>query len=133
VNHPVTGTRPISELDLVWLAAISMNGSPVHLDADRATRGSVAGPMIVGALTVAMAQGLASQLLAQRVGPLVGWERITLRAPVYVNDVIRVETTDLPSNRNDRGAPHRVRIRAFVRHDELAAELITLFRPADEQ
>lgn len=89
--------------------------------------------MIVGALTVAIAEGLASRLLDQRLGPPIGWERITLRAPVYVNDVIRVETTDLTSDKNDHHAPRRVRIQAFVRQHELAAELITLFRPQDER
>lgn len=127
-----TTARPISEMDLVWLAAISMNGSPVHLDADRAAMGSFGKPMIVGAITVAIAEGLASQQLTQSLGSPIGWERITLRAPVYVNDVIRVEAVELPSDGNDQGTPRRVRIQAFVRQDELAAELITLFPPVDE-
>jgi acyl dehydratase len=133
VNRGGPTTRSITELDLIWLAAVSMNGGPLHVDAHRAASSSAGQPLVLGALTVAIAEGLASHLSDVRLGPPIGWERITLQAPVYVGDVIRVEATDLTPDGDPTQGPRRVRTRAFVRNHELAAELITLFRPADDQ
>ena len=52
---------------------------------------------------------------------------------VQLGDVIRVEATDLAPDKAQPHGPRRVRTRAFVRDHELAAELITLFRPADDR
>jgi acyl dehydratase len=133
VNRAGSPTRSITELDLVWLAAVSMNASPLHVDAHRAAESPTGKPLVLGALTVAIAEGLASQLSDGRLGPPIGWEKISLRAPVHVGDVIRVEATDLAPDKAQPHGPRRVRTRAFVRDHELAAELITLFRPADDR
>jgi acyl dehydratase len=126
-NRAVVLSRSVSELDLVWLAAISMNASPVHFDAARAALGPMGAPIVVGALTAAIAEGLASHVVPLDLGVPIGWESITLAAPVYVRDEIRVETKLLAPLSSDKDAHRRVQTRAFVGNHKLVAELVTLY------
>jgi acyl dehydratase len=124
-------SRRISDLDLVWLAAISMNSSPVHMDAARAAGGPMGAPILVGTLTAAIAEGLASQVVPRQLGLPIGWDRITLAAPVFVQDEIYVETKLIEGDSSSPNEPTRVLVRAFTGNHKLVAELVTLYAPQE--
>lgn len=105
-----------------------MNASPVHLDAARAAQGPFGAPIVVGVITAAIAEGLASHLISPDLGRPIGWETIKLVAPVRVGDMIQVETSQLKPNSAARSAPRRVLTRAFTGGGTLVAELVTLYR-----
>lgn len=121
-------SRPISELDNVWLSTMSMNASPVHLDAARAATGPFGSPILAGILTFAFAQGLASQAIPPEFGPPIGWASIRLLGPVRVGDAIQVETEVIDPGSRAEGWPRRVRTRAYLGDKTLVAELITLYQ-----
>jgi acyl dehydratase len=87
----------------------------------------MAAPIVLGALTAAIAEGLASQVVTPDLGLPIGWERITLVAPVYVHDSIHVEANVLGGDSSNPEAPTRVLVRAFTGDNRLVAELVTLY------
>lgn len=125
-DHPdlvgLGGTREISELDLVWLTTMSMNASPVHLDDNLARTTEFGSPVMVGALTVAMALGLAAQAEPALAGSILGWESIRLTGAVRLHDRLTVETSVL----GERADAQRVLTRAFVGGSRVVAEIVTL-------
>lgn len=125
-------SRPVTDLDNVWLSTMSMNAGTVHLDAARATAGPFGSPILAGILTFAIAQGLASGAVPPEFGQPIGWASIKLLGPVRVGDAIHVETEVIdPGSRAD-GWQRRVRTRAYVSDRQLVAELITLYQIPEE-
>jgi acyl dehydratase len=128
----VLGSRSVSDLDNVWLSTMSMNASPVHLDAARAADGPFGSPILAGVLTFAMAEGLASQTVPGSFGPPMGWASIKLSGPVRVGDVIQVETDMIDPGSRAKGWLRRVRTRAYVGDHQLVLESITLYGIPEE-
>jgi itaconyl-CoA hydratase len=128
----VVRSRPVCDLDNVWLSTMSMNASPVHLDAARAATGPFGSPILAGILTFAMAEGLASQTVPAAFGPPIGWASIKLIGPVRVGDVIRTETEMIDPGSSAEGRVRRVRIRAYVGDDQPVLESITLYGIPEE-
>jgi acyl dehydratase len=125
-------SRPISDLDNVWLTTMSMNASAVHLDAAGAADGPFGSTILAGTITFAIAEGLASQNIPPEFGPPVGWDSIRLLGPVRVGDAIQVETDVMdPGSRAD-GWLRRVRTRAYLGDKRLVAELVTLYQIPEE-
>jgi acyl dehydratase len=120
-------THQVCDLDNVWLSTMSMNASPVHLDAARAAAGPFGSPILAGILTFAIAEGIASQTTPSKFGPPVGWASIKLIGPVRVGDVIQVETEMVDPGSRTEGLPRRVRTRAYIGNHQLVAEVITLY------
>jgi acyl dehydratase len=125
-------SRTISDLDNVWLTTMSMNASTVHLDAARAAGGQFGSPVLVGALTFAIAEGLASQTIPPEFGPPIGWESIKLIGPVRVGDAIEVETEVIDPGSRANGWLRRIRTRAYVGDRQPVAESIALYHIPEE-
>ena len=94
LRHP--HGRTIWVGDHVWLAWISNNASDLHGNADRAARGAFGGPVVLGALSVAIVAGLAAPAWGSpgtwTMARLTGWHRIQLRRPVVPGDTLRSES-----------------------------------------
>lgn len=94
IRHP--HGRTIDEAEHVWLAWVTHNISDVHGDAYATAEGPFGGPLVLGALAVAIVIGLAEPATpdaALAVATLTpGWEAIRLSAPVRPGDSLRAES-----------------------------------------
>lgn len=94
LRHP--HGRTIGAGEHVWLAWVSDNASDLHGNADRASRGAYGGPVVLGALSVAIVAGLAAPAGGSpgtwTMARLTGWHRIQLRRPVVPGDTLRSES-----------------------------------------
>jgi itaconyl-CoA hydratase len=94
LHHP--HGRTIGAGEHVWLAWVSDNASDLHGNADRASRGAFGGPVVLGALSVAIVAGLAAPASGSpgtwTAGRLTGWHQIQLRRPVVAGDTLRSES-----------------------------------------
>ena len=80
LRHP--HGRTIGAGEHVWLAWVSDNASDLHGNADRASRGPYGGPIVLGALSVAIVAGLAAPAggspATWTAARLTGWHEIRL-------------------------------------------------------
>lgn len=94
LRHP--HGRTIGAGEHVWLAWVSDNASDLHGNADRASGGPFGGPVVLGALSVAIVAGLAAPATGSpgRWTParLTGWHQIRLLRPVVPGDTLRAES-----------------------------------------
>jgi acyl dehydratase len=87
--------RTIDEAEHVWLAWVTHNLSDVHGDRHAAARGPFGGPLVLGALAVAIVIGLAepavpaASLAVATLTP--GWRAIRLMGPVRPGDTLQAE------------------------------------------
>lgn len=85
-----TASRTVSARDVEEFARLTGDVNPVHLDEEYA-RQSIFGRRVVhGALTVAIAGGLLSPLLAETTVAAHGIDQLRFRRPVYLNDTLHV-------------------------------------------
>jgi acyl dehydratase len=94
IRHP--HGRTIEETEHVWLAWVTHNLSDVHGDAHATARGPFGGPLVLGALAVAIVIGLAEPAVADPdlavATQLAGWRSIRLVGPVRPGDTLRAES-----------------------------------------
>lgn len=85
----VTAGRLITETDVRAFADLSGDRNPIHLERAAAVRAGFGGPIAHGALGLAVATGLASQLALTR-GTLVALVGISwrFRGPIYCGDQV---------------------------------------------
>jgi acyl dehydratase len=94
IRHP--HGRTLDEAEHVWLAWVTHNVSDVHGDAHTTTAGPFGGPLVLGALTVAIVIGLAEPaapdpaLAGSTMTP--GWGAIRLSGPVRPGDTLWAES-----------------------------------------
>lgn len=122
LRHP--HGRTIGSGEHVWLAWVSDNASDVHGNADRSSRGAFGGPVVLGALSVAIIAGLAAPATGSpgtwTMARLTGWHQIQLRRPVVPGDTLRAESRvvgQVGSTEAGGGLVRRT-ISGFDQHDE---------------
>lgn len=110
IDHP--RGRTITADEHARLAWLTDNASAVHGDVHRAASGPFGQTVVLGALTVAIAIGLAepdlpTPGLAARTTP-TSWSRIELTAPVVGGDTIAARSTILTATPDEDGSGGRV-------------------------
>ena len=106
LEHP--GARRIGSDEHILLAWMMDNASEVHGNLDRAARGPFGGPLVLGALSVAIVVGLAGPAapppdVVRRSVP-VGWRRIGLVGAVLPGDTITATSSITEVERDADGA-----------------------------
>lgn len=117
--------RTISETDNTWFSLLTNNPHDVHSNADYASRTEFGRPLVVSTLTLAIVTGLSVEDISRNAVANLGWEHVTLPAPVYAGDTIYAETEVLEV-RESRSRPGqgivRVRTRGFNQDDVTVLE-----------
>jgi itaconyl-CoA hydratase len=97
--------RTITEADNIWMSLLCMNVHPLHID-NHYGQGTEWGKNLVSSLvTLAVVGGLALRGTSARCTANLGWEEISLAAPVFAGDTIYAETEVL-EKRLSRSRPN---------------------------
>ena len=87
--------RTVSEADNTWFALLTMNQHPVHFDAEYAKHTEFGKPLVVSTLTLSILVGMSVSDTSQKAIANLGWDKISLPAPVFNGDTIYAESTVL--------------------------------------
>ena len=117
--------RTISEADNTWFTLLTNNTHDVHFNADYASRTEFGKPLVVSTLTLAIVTGLSVEDVSRNAVANLGWEKVTLSAPVFIGDTIYAESEVLEV-RESRSRPGqgivRVHTRGFNQDDVTVLE-----------
>jgi itaconyl-CoA hydratase len=84
--------RTITESDNTWFTLLTMNTNQLHFNDDYASRSPFGRPLVSSGLTVAIVLGISVSDISQHAVANLGWDRITLREPVFVGDTLYAES-----------------------------------------
>ncbi|HTZ42902.1 MAG TPA: MaoC family dehydratase [Jatrophihabitans sp.] len=84
--------RTITEMDNVLMSMLSMNDSPLHIDAAFSEQGTWGKPLVSSLVTLSIVAGMAARSTSGKAIANLGWERIVLPAPVFVGDTLYAES-----------------------------------------
>ncbi len=119
--------RTVTEADNVWFTNLTMNTHPLHFDAEYASRTEFGKPLVNSTFTLALVSGMTVSSTSQKAIANLGWEEITLPAPVFVGDTLYAETEVL-AKRPSRSRPDAgiVRVRHTGRNQRGEAVLVSI-------
>ena len=86
-----TGSREISEADVVEFAVLTGDHNPLHLDEEFAAATRFGERVVHGMLTLSVTGGLRYPLNGDRLVCLYGIDKIRMVRPVLIGDAVRVE------------------------------------------
>ncbi len=84
--------RTVTELDNVLMSMLSMNASPLHIDAAFCAQGPWKQPLVSSLVTLSIVGGMAARSTSGRAIANLGWDHIRLTSPVFVGDTLYSES-----------------------------------------
>lgn len=96
--------RTISEVDNTWFTLLTMNTHPLHFDAEYAKASEFGKLLVNSAFTVSLVVGMSVSDVSQKAIANLGWQEITLPAPVFVGDTLYAESEVL-AKRESKSRP----------------------------
>lgn len=84
--------RTVTEMDNVLMSMLSMNASPLHIDAAYCERTVWDRPLVSSLVTLSIVGGMAARSTSGRAVANLGWENIRLPAPVFTGDTLYSES-----------------------------------------
>jgi len=115
VYHHAMG-RTLSEADNTWFTLLTCNTNEIHFNADYAAQTEFGRPLMNSCLTLSLVTGLSVDDISQHIVANLGWDKVTLPAPVFAGDTIYAESEVLetrPSKSRPGQGIVRVRTRGF--------------------
>jgi itaconyl-CoA hydratase len=122
-RHPYG--RTLTETDNTWFTLLTNNVHQIHYNADYAAKTEFGKPLVVSTLTLAIVTGLSVSDVSQNAVANVGWDKVTLTAPVFAGDTLYAESEVLevrPSRSRPGQGLVRVRTRGFNQRGETVIE-----------
>jgi len=108
--------RTLSEADNTWFTLLTCNTNEIHFNADYAARTEFGRPLMNSCLTLSLVTGLSVEDISRNIVANLGWDKVTLPAPVFAGDTIYAESEVLetrPSKSRPGQGLVRVRTRGF--------------------
>jgi itaconyl-CoA hydratase len=108
--------RTLSEADNTWFTLLTCNTNEIHFNADYAAQTEFGRPLMNSCLTLSLVTGLSVDDISQHIVANLGWDKVTLLAPVFAGDTIYAESEVLetrPSKSRPGQGIVRVRTRGF--------------------
>lgn len=108
----VSAGRTVTESDVVGFAGFSGDFNPIHMDIVAASAGAYGQRVAHGLLGISVATGLIDALgvFRQSMIAMLGIEKWTFEAPMFIGDTIHVEISIAAkrlTSKSDRGVVHR--------------------------
>jgi len=98
--------RTVTMTDNTWLALLTMNQHPLHIDAEYAASTEFGRILVCGMLTFSIVNGMSVSSISQKTIASLGWDNVRFTAPVFVGDTLYADTLVL-SRRNSTSRPHQ--------------------------
>jgi acyl dehydratase len=111
-RHPLG--RTITEADNIWFTLLTCNTNQIHFNADYAARSEFKRPLVNSCLTLSLVTGLSVFDLSQNVVANLGWDRVTLPAPVIAGDT-NYDESEVLETRPSRSRPGQGIVRVRTR------------------
>ncbi|HEV2439351.1 MAG TPA: MaoC family dehydratase [bacterium] len=102
-EHPYG--RTVTDTDNVWFTNLTMNTNSVHFDYAYAAKTAFGKPLVNSAFTLALVTGQSVIDISENAFANLGWDKVTLPAPVFVGDTLYAETEVL-EKRESRSRPN---------------------------
>jgi itaconyl-CoA hydratase len=96
--------RTVTELDNVLMSTLSMNASPLHVDAAYCAQTRWQQPLVSSLVTFSLVAGMAARSTSGRAVANLGWDHIRLLHPVFVGDTLYSES-EITSKRVSASKP----------------------------
>ena len=84
--------RTLSETDNTWFTLLTCNTNEIHFNADYAAHTEFGRPLMNSCLTLSLVTGLSVDDISQNSVANLGWDKVTLPAPVFAGDTIYAES-----------------------------------------
>ena len=127
--------RTLSEADNTWFTLLTCNTNEIHFNADYAARTEFGRPLMNSCLTLSLVTGLSVEDISRNIVANLGWDKVTLPAPVFAGDTIYAESEVLetrPSKSRPGQGIVTVRTRGLNQGDEVVIEFErTIMVPLD--
>lgn len=85
-HHPLG--RTITQTDNIWFSLLTQNSAPIHFDQHYASQTEFGRPLVNSCLTLAIVTGQSVTDVSQRVFANLGWDNVTLPAPLFEGDTL---------------------------------------------
>jgi acyl dehydratase len=80
--------RTVTAADNVWLSLLTMNQSPLHVDAHYASQTAFGKPLVDSTFTLALVTGQSVADVSLHAMANLGWDRIRLPNPLFEGDTV---------------------------------------------
>ena len=117
--------RTLSETDNTWFTLLTCNTNEIHFNADYAAQTEFGRPLMNSCLTLSLVTGLSVEDISQNIVANLGWDKVTLPAPVFAGDTIYAESEVLetrPSKSRPGQGIVRVRTKGFKQDGTVVIE-----------
>jgi acyl dehydratase len=84
--------RTLSETDNTWFTLLTCNTNEIHFNADYAAQTEFGRPLMNSCLTLSLVTGLSVDDISRHIVANLGWDKVTLPAPVFAGDTIYAES-----------------------------------------
>ncbi|HTZ45028.1 MAG TPA: MaoC family dehydratase [Jatrophihabitans sp.] len=84
--------RTITAMDNVLMSMLSMNASPLHIDAAYCAGTEWQQPLVSSLVTLSIVGGMTARSTSGQAIANLGWDRIRLTGPVFVGDTLYAES-----------------------------------------
>ncbi|MBL95143.1 MAG: Mesaconyl-CoA hydratase [Alphaproteobacteria bacterium MarineAlpha3_Bin5] len=84
--------RTITGSDNTWFTLLTMNQHPLHFDKVYAEESEFGQIVVNSALTLSIVAGMSVSDVSQKTIANLGWDKIRLVAPVYIDDTLYAES-----------------------------------------
>jgi len=84
--------RTLSETDNTWFTLLTCNTNEIHFNADFAAHTEFGRPLMNSCLTLSLVTGLSVEDISQHIVANLGWDKVTLPAPVFAGDTVYAES-----------------------------------------
>jgi acyl dehydratase len=117
--------RTLSETDNTWFTLLTCNTNEIHFNADYAAQTEFGRPLMNSCLTLSLVTGLSVDDISRHIVANLGWDKVTLPAPVFAGDTIYAESEVLetrPSKSRPGQGIVRVRTKGYKQDGSVVIE-----------
>ena len=117
--------RTLTETDNTWFTLLTCNTNEIHFNADYAAHTEFGKQLMNSALTLALVTGLSVPDISRHIVANLGWDKVTLPAPVFAGDTIYAQSEVLearPSKSRPGQGVVRVRTVGFKQDGTVVIE-----------
>jgi acyl dehydratase len=102
-EHPLG--RTVTTTDNMWFTPLTQNTAPIHVDHNYAAQTEFGKPLVDSTFTLALVTGRSVTDVSQNVFANLGWDEVSLPAPVFEEDTI-YSRSEVLEKRESRSRPN---------------------------